>query len=93
MEDPGVRDEIYLHKELTEKIIRAAITVHQELGPGLLESLYEEAMCLELADAGLAFLRQVEMPVHYKGQVLNGSYRADLVVENAVVVELKSVQL
>ncbi len=91
MEDQEDPVKVFLHKELTETIIRCAITVHTELGPGLLEALYEEALSFELQEAGLLFQRQVEMPVYYKGIPLNGCYRADLVVENSVVVELKSV--
>jgi GxxExxY protein len=80
----------YPHKALTERIIKCAIAVHMELGPGLLESIYEEAMTLELQLEGLSFVRQVELPMAYKGHRLAGSYRIDLVVENAVVVELKA---
>ena len=88
----GKFDEVaYPNQVLTERIIACAIAVHQELGPGLLESIYEEAMTLELSRAGLSFQRQVELPVVYKGERLSGCYRIDMVVENAVVVELKSV--
>lgn len=78
--------------ELTERIIACAIAVHRELGPGLLESIYEEALTIELATSGLRFVRQVEMPVVYKGTPLSGSFRLDLVVENKVVVELKALE-
>lgn len=81
----------YPHQEITERIIHAAIEVHRELGPGLLESIYEEAMTMELASEGLAFVRQVELPLVYKEQRLSGVYRVDMVVENKVVVELKAV--
>jgi len=88
----GHFDEVaYPNQDLTERIIACAIAVHQELGPGLLESIYEEAMTLELSRAGLSFQRQVELPVVYKGERLSGRYRIDMIVENAVVVELKSV--
>ncbi|MBN2875096.1 MAG: GxxExxY protein [Spirochaetales bacterium] len=76
---------------LTDKIIACAIAVHRELGPGLLESIYEEALGIELAHAGLSFNRQVELPVVYKGLSLSGSFRVDMVVENSVVLELKCV--
>ena len=76
---------------LTEKIIGCAMAVHRELGPGLLESTYEEAMCIEMADAGLKFQRQVIFPVKYKGRNI-GEYRLDLIVEDVVVLELKSVE-
>lgn len=86
-------EEVFEHRELTEKIIAAAMVVHKELGPGLLESIYEEALGIELAAAGLAFQRQIELPVVYKGQRLNGRFRADFVVENSVVIELKATEL
>jgi len=81
----------YLFRDLSENIINCAIAVHKELGPGLLESIYEEAMTIEMAVAGLSFQRQIELPVFYKGQQLNGIFRSDLVVENSIVLELKSV--
>jgi GxxExxY protein len=75
----------------TGRIIGAAIEVHRELGPGLLESAYEECLCRELRLQGLHFERQVPLPVTYKGVRLDCGYRMDIVVENAVVVELKCV--
>lgn len=75
--------------ELTEKIIGAAIEVHLVLGSGLLESVYEEALCHELGLRGLVFRRQVSVDVRYKGIVIQGQ-KLDLLVENEVVVELKS---
>ena len=77
---------------LSEKIIGCAIAVHRELGPGLLESIYEEALGIELTRLGVSFLRQVPLPVVYKGALLSGSFRVDMVVENTVVVELKCVE-
>lgn len=77
---------------LTEEIIGAAIEVHRFLGPGLLESVYEECMCHELRLRGLEFERQVGLPVRYKGVPLDASLRMDLVVERLVVVELKSIE-
>jgi GxxExxY protein len=77
--------------QLTDKIIGAAIEVHRTLGPGLLESAYEECLCYELSQMGLAFQRQLELPVHYKSVDLDCGYRLDLVVEGLVVLELKSV--
>lgn len=76
--------------ELTEKIIGAAIEVHRILGPGLLESIYEEALVVELGLRGLECERQVEVDVVYKGHVIKGQ-RLDLLVEKQVVVEIKSV--
>jgi GxxExxY protein len=80
----------YQHDPLTHRIIGSALEVHRGLGPGLLEATYERALRLELQNAGLAFVRQVTVPVLYKG-VIVGEYRADLIVENKVVVEIKSV--
>src|SRR5438128_8078533 len=76
--------------ELTEKIIGAAIEVHRILGPGLLESIYEEALCIELELRGIAVQRQVEVDVRYKGHVIKGQ-KLDLLVSGEVIVELKSV--
>jgi GxxExxY protein len=78
--------------EVTEKIIGAAINVHRELGPGLLESAYEECLCFELSDAGLPFRRQVELAIAYKNVKLDCGYRMDIVVSDLVVVELKTVE-
>lgn len=77
---------------ITEKIIGCAIEVHKGLGPGLLESAYEECLCYELERSGLKFERQVPLPVIYKGIKLDCSYRMDVVVENSVVVEIKAVE-
>ncbi len=77
--------------QLTDKIIGAAIEVHRTLGPGLLESAFEECLCYELSQVGLGFQRQVELPVRYKRVNLDGAYRIDLIVEDAVIVELKTV--
>ena len=77
---------------VTEKIIGAAIEVHRGLGPGLLESAYEECLCYELSRLGLRFERQVHLPVKYKDLKLDCAYRMDLVVEDAVVVEIKSIE-
>ena len=76
---------------LTERIIGCAIAVHRELGPGLLESTYEEALCIELTDAGLSYRRQLSIPAAYKGRPI-GEYRIDLLVEDTVIVEVKSVE-
>jgi GxxExxY protein len=78
-------------RALTERIIGCAIEVHRQLGPGLLEGTYDAALCIELGIAGLKFVRQPVLPVVYKGQVI-GEYRLDLIVEDAVVIELKSVE-
>jgi GxxExxY protein len=75
----------------TSPIIGAAIEVHRHLGPGLLESAYEECLCHELHLRGLVFERQVALPVSYKGLQLDCGYRIDMVVEQEVVIELKAV--
>jgi len=80
------------HDPLTERIIGFAIEVHRHLGPGLLESAYEECLCHELSSDGLVFRRQVPLPVIYKSVRLDCGYRLDIVVENAVVIEIKSVE-
>jgi len=77
--------------EISKKIIGAAIEVHKELGPGLLESSYEICLAHELKLQGLDIQTQVGLPVVYKGIKLNAGYRIDLLVENKVIVELKSV--
>jgi GxxExxY protein len=76
---------------LTQRIIGCALTVHRALGPGLLESAYEGAMCIELATVGLRFDRQLLVPLLYR-EARIGEYRIDLIVESQVVVEIKSVQ-
>jgi GxxExxY protein len=76
---------------LTEKIIGCAIEVHRVLGPGLLESTYEEALCIELTSCRIKHRRQAAIPMSYKGRPL-GEYRLDLIVEDAVIVEIKSVE-
>jgi GxxExxY protein len=73
-------------------IVDAAFTVHKELGPGLLESVYEAALSHELTERKLYFTRQHPIKVRYKGMQLMGAFRADLYIENKVIVELKSVE-
>ncbi len=77
---------------LTEKIIGCAIEVHKALGPGLLESAYEECFCYELEQSGLSFRRQVPLPVVYKGIKLDCGYRMDVLVNDFVIIELKTVE-
>ena len=79
------------HHELTEQIIGLAIEVHRNVGPGLLESVYAECMGLELQHAGLPFESQVVVPVIYKGTTIPLGFRADIVVANAVILEIKAV--
>ena len=78
--------------QITESIIGAAIEVHKALGPGLLESAYEECLCKELSLRGIKFTRQNPVSVEYKNTKLECGYRLDLLVENSIVVEIKSVQ-
>jgi GxxExxY protein len=81
-----------IEEELTGEILAAATEVHKQLRPGLLESAYEECLCHELSLRGLAFRRQVPLPVAYKGVHLDCGYRLDAVVAEKVVLELKSVE-
>jgi GxxExxY protein len=83
--------EIMEIKQITEKIIGCAINVHRILGPGLLESAYEECLSFELKNAGLEIGRQKPVPIVYKEIRLDYGYRIDLLVENLVVIELKVV--
>jgi GxxExxY protein len=82
----------FLHGDLTNNIIGAAIEVHRALGPGLLESAYEICFCRELSLRQLPFARQVELPVEYKGVKLDCGYRIDVLVAETVIVELKCVE-
>jgi len=79
------------HEELTERIIQAAIAVHRQLGPGFLESLYEEALSMEFRKRALQFDRQCRLPILYDGIEI-GFHRLDLLVEDTIVVELKAVK-
>ena len=78
--------------EITERIIGCAIEVHRTLGPGLLESAYEECLCFELSQNKLAFERQIDLPVNYKSVNLACRYRMDLVAEDLVIVALKTTE-
>jgi len=77
--------------DLTEQIIGCAIEVHRHLGPGLLESVYEAALCIELRSIGLPFTRQIGVPVFYKGELI-AEHRPDLIIRDEVIVEIKSVE-
>lgn len=81
----------YAAQEITDVIIGAAIEVHRHLGPGCLESTYESCLARELEERGIAFRRQVRLPVVYKGLVVEEAYRIDLLINDAVIVEIKSV--
>ncbi|MCL5959694.1 MAG: GxxExxY protein [Chloroflexi bacterium] len=78
--------------EVTQAIVGGAIEVHPALGPGLLESAYEECLCRELGLRRIAFERQLPLPVEYEGIHLNCAYRVDLLVAGSVVVEVKAVE-
>jgi len=91
--ESGVREETHLlHSELTGQIIAAAVEVHRELGPGLLESAYHACMCRELSLRRIPFQKEVDLPVDYKGLHLACGYRMDMLVAGKVIVELKSVE-
>jgi GxxExxY protein len=81
-----------IENELSGEIIGAAIEVHRVLGPGLLESVYEEAFTIELQDRNLLVSRQIEIPLEYKGRRLQNLLRLDLLVAELIVVEVKSVE-
>ena len=76
---------------IATQVVDAALCVHRELGPGLLESAYEMALCRELSLRGLRFERQKAMPVNYKGAALDCGYRIDVMVEDCIIIELKAV--
>ena len=77
--------------EVTERVIGAAIQVHRELGPGLLESAYQSCMGLEMTESGICFQQEVVIPLVYKGRAVPNSYKIDFLVEKQVIVELKTV--
>jgi GxxExxY protein len=81
-----------VENEITEKIIGAELEAHRQLRPGLPESVYEERLCYGLRRQGLRFQHQLEVPVIYKGLKLDCGYRADLLLEDAILVEIKSVE-
>ncbi|MEQ8966102.1 MAG: GxxExxY protein [Azospirillaceae bacterium] len=78
-------------ERLAREVVDAAYKVHRALGPGLLESAYEACIAAEFADRGIGFDRQRSLPIEYKGRRLDAGYRVDLIVEDAIVMELKSV--
>jgi GxxExxY protein len=80
-----------IYKQLSDKVLSMAFSVHNILGPGLLESAYEGAFCVELSRAGIPFSRQKVYPLSYKGEMV-GAYIADLVVKDTIILELKSAQ-
>jgi GxxExxY protein len=79
------------HGALTERVIGMAIEVHQVVGPGLLEFFYQDCMCIELEDAGIPFQSQAIVPAAYKGRTIRVGFRADIVVADAIILEIKGV--
>lgn len=78
--------------KLSGIILDCSIEVHRSLGPGLLESVYEVCLCKELSLKGIRFQRQVLLPVNYKGEKLEAEYKIDILVEDEIIIELKSVE-
>ena len=78
------------HRELTERVIGLKIEVHRIIGPGRLESVYSECLCMELEQAGIAFESEVMVPVMYKTRAIPLGFRADILVANAVIIEIKA---
>ncbi len=81
-----------VQQNLTERVIGLAIDVHRELGPGLLESVYETCLGLELNQAGIPFIRQAPIPVMYRGQRLNTGFRADFLISADLIVAVKAIE-
>ena len=82
---------MYLHQELTGKIIGACINVHNELGCGFHEKVYQEALAIVLEESGIPFEREKHLPIEFHGRILDCDYIADFVIDNAVILELKAV--
>jgi GxxExxY protein len=82
----------FTNDSFSEAIIGRALEVHRQLGPGLLESTYEECLCIELREHGFAVRRQVNVPISYKGKQIAAIYRLDLVVAERIVIEIKAVE-
>jgi len=79
--------------EISKNLVDIFIKVHKILGPGLLESVYEEAICYELKERGISFYRQKEIPVNYNSVKMKIGFRADIIVENKVIIEIKSIEM
>ena len=82
---------MYIHQELTSKIIRACYTVHNELGCGFYEKVYQEALAIVLEEQGISFEREKHLPIVFHGQILECDYIADFVIDNTIILELKAV--
>ena len=87
-----VREVTQSLDELSHQVIGAAMAVHTELGAGLLESAYEHCLCYELNKRGLKVESQLTLPIHYDGQKIDAGYRIDLMVEDTIIIELKTVE-
>ena len=88
-----IKGDEYSHlNQLSQDFIAAAIEVHKELGPGLLESVYEDCLCEELTIRGIRFQSQVEIPLVYKGRDTGKTFRMDMLIEDMLIVELKAVE-
>lgn len=83
----------YLYEDLSQKIIGLAIDIHKELGPGLLESTYQQCMAHELAMNEIPYKKECPLPVNYKGIRIDAGYRIDFLVDDKIIIELKSVEL
>jgi len=92
MQQEDAKTRRFSWADRSSDVIAACIEVHRHLGPGLLESAYEHCLCVELAERGLQFERQVPLPVAYKGHQVDCSYRLDLIVEKKLIVEIKAVE-
>lgn len=84
--------DIKEYNRISEQVIGCCIAVHKELGPGLLESVYEECLAVELSNKGLIFDRQVHLPVIYKGERTNQNFRLDFLIEDEIILELKAIE-
>ena len=87
----GDEELVDCDNELISKVLDAATAVHRQLGPGLLESVYELALMVELKSMGISAQKEVEVPVYYRGECLGTGFRADIIVENCLLLELKAV--
>jgi len=85
-------DQAVEHNRVSGLIMDAALAVHRTLGPGLLESVYEQCLAIELTERGTPEVRQVSLPLHYKGHTLDAALRLDMLVADRVIVEVKSVE-
>lgn len=94
MNHEGHREhEVTEFEEISKRVIGCAIEVHRNLGPGLLESTYETCLCRELKLADIPFVAQAPVPIDYKGEQLEAAYRVDILIDNCLIVELKSVKV